>query len=132
MGITSKEEIKLGIIPLKFENFAFDYDKKRVKFDKISILDSPIQILSNTAAITGGSLYNKIESNLEQVFPRTFNEDTVITGDILTKVNDFSRTVFKIKQRSKNMSKDQNINNIAENNKKSIGRISLESNSNKK
>ena len=32
---------------------------------------------------------------------------------------------------SKNMSKDQNINNIAENNKKSIGRISLESNSNK-
>ena len=32
---------------------------------------------------------------------------------------------------SKNLSQNQNINNIAENNKKSIGRVSLESNSNK-
>ena len=106
IGIEPNEEMKLGIIPLKFENFGFDNNTGKVQFSEISMMDDPIQELSNTSATKGGNLYNTIENNLEQVFPRSFKKDSFITGDLLTKVAENSRTLFKIKKSGKNMSKE--------------------------
>lgn len=108
IGIDSASQIDLAIIPLQFQNYRFNSTTKKVQFDGISSLDTAIQVLSNTKYLTGGELYNTIESNLEQMFPKSLNLENLSTGEILQSIQDEEKILFKELAKKKNMT-DEDI-----------------------
>ena len=109
IGVNSvTSEIELGVIPLQFQNYRFNTNTKKVEFDKVSSLDTAIQILPNSTYTTGGNLYHTIESNLEQIFPTTLNLDNLTTGEILSSIKDEEKILFKELVKKKNMT-DEDI-----------------------
>ena len=98
------KNIDLSIIPLKFENFR--WEGNQVKFDSISFIrDQPIQKLSNSTG--GDNLSNTIENNLDQVFPRNRVSNNIITGNLLVKVTENTKKLFKVKNSNKVLSDEE-------------------------
>ena len=98
------KNIDLSVIPLKFENFRWENDK--VKFDSISFIrDQPIQKLSNSTG--GDNLSNTIENNLDQIFPRNRVSNNIINGNLLVKVAENTKKLFKVKNSNKVLSDEE-------------------------
>lgn len=109
IGISNyNSDIDLGIIPLQFRNYNFDQTKGIVQFEGISSMNTSIQILSNTSAVTGGTLYSTIEGNLEQIFPKNIKVDNLTTDNLLSKIQEDEKILFKEMLKKKNMS-DEDI-----------------------
>lgn len=107
------EPITLGVIPLQFQNYKFNYDTKKVEFTEVTSQSTAIQILSNTSLARGGERYLNIESNLEQIFPKN-NSETPETGSILEKVAKNKEILFKIPNKRKSKSREDIIKYMKE------------------
>ena len=112
IGISDyNSDIDLGVIPLQFKNYRYNQSTEKVEFDGVSSMNTAIQILSNTSAVTGGNLFATIEGNLEQIFPRKNNLDNLSTDNLLSKIQEDEKILFKEARKKKNMS-DEDITKL--------------------
>lgn len=83
-----KEKCSLFAVPIKFDGFRYNKDSNKCEFDKISFEGKEtFKELTVSSSSLGGVEYNKVETNLDQVFVPKY-EELVDTNSLLNNVNE--------------------------------------------
>lgn len=82
-----KEKCSLYAVPIKFEGFRYDKESNSCFYDELSIEDDAFKELSVSSKTAGGSEYDTVETNLDQVFVPKEDKLLDVNG-ILTNVKD--------------------------------------------
>lgn len=95
VSIKHKEKCSLYAVPIKFEGFRYDKDSHECLFDKISIEEVAFKELNVSQKVSGGTEYDTVETNLDQVFV-PIQEDLLDNNTILSNVTEEMKVLFPL------------------------------------